>query len=149
MAIRTEGDITINRPRAEVFDYLAHGERLPEYIDDFELVAHEQDGEPAQGHVYSYRMKRGAEGTFEWSEFRPHDRLAWTGPAVKQGPGSMRPSGSWELTEHEGHTHVKLVMSPEPGGLFKLLAPLMKRSMAKGNERGLQKLKTRLEGGGS
>ena len=149
MAIRTEGDITINRPRAEVFDYLAHGERLPEYIDDFELVAHEQDGEPAQGHVYSYRMKRGAEGTFEWSEFRPHDRLAWTGPAVKQGPGSMRPSGSWELTEHEGHTHVKLVMAPEPGGLFKLLAPLMKRSMAKGNERGLQKLKTRLEGGGS
>jgi uncharacterized protein YndB with AHSA1/START domain len=147
MAIRTEGDITINRPRAEVFDYLAHGERLPEYIDDFELVAHEQDGEPAQGHVYSYRMKRGAEGTFEWSEFRPHDRLAWTGPAVKQGPGSMRPSGSWELTEHEGHTHVKLVMAPEPGGLFKLLAPLMKRSMAKGNERGLQKLKARLEGG--
>jgi uncharacterized protein YndB with AHSA1/START domain len=149
MAIRTEGDITINRPRAEVFDYLAHGERLPEYIDDFELVAHEQGGEPAQGHVYSYRMKRGAEGTFEWSEFRPHDRLAWTGPAVKQGPGSMRPSGSWELTEHEGHTHVKLVMAPEPGGLFKLLAPLMKRSMAKGNERGLQKLKARLEGGGS
>jgi|SRR5215211_2217925 len=149
MAIRTEGDITIARPRAEVFDYLAHGERLPEYIDDFESVTHEQEGEPGEGHVYSYRMRRGAEGTFEWTEFRPHDRLAWRGPAVKQGPGTMRPSGAWELSEEDGGgTHVRLVMAPEPGGLFKLFAPLMKRGMAKGNERGLANLKARLEGGG-
>jgi uncharacterized protein YndB with AHSA1/START domain len=149
MAIRTEGEITINRPRTEVFDYLAHGERLPEYIDDFERVTHEQEGEPGQGHVYSYKMKRGAEGTFEWTEFRPNDKLAWDGPAVKQGPGSMRPSGWWELSEANGGTRVHLVMAPEPGGLFKLMAPLMKRSMSKGNERALGVLKSRLEGGGS
>jgi uncharacterized protein YndB with AHSA1/START domain len=147
MAIRTEGEITIDRPAADVFDYLAHGERLPEYIDDFERVSHEQEGPPGQGHVYSYKMKRGAEGTFEWTDFRPNDKLAWSGPAVKQGPGSMRPVGWWELSEHDGHTHVTLVMAPEPGGLFKLMAPLMRRGMARGNERGLQKLKSRLEAG--
>jgi len=147
MSIRTEGHVTIDRPAAEVFEYLTHGEHLPEYIDDFEVVSHEQPGAPAQGHVYSYKMKRGAEGTFEWTEFRPNDKLAWSGPAVKQGPGSMRPSGWWELSEHDGHTHVTLVMTPEPGGLFTLLAPLMKRTMTKGNARALEKLKARLEGG--
>src|SRR6478736_6836828 len=145
MAIHAEAEITIDRPRSEVFEFLARGERLPEYIDDFETVTHEEPGEPARGHVYSYKMKRGAEGTFEWKEFQPHDRLAWSGPRVKQGPGSMRPVGHWQLSDQGAGTHVKLVMEPEPGGLFKLMAPLMKASMSKGNERALEKLKTLIE----
>lgn len=149
MAIHTEAEITIDRPRNEVFEFLAHGERLPEYIDDFETVTHEEPGEPARGHVYSYKMKRGAEGTFEWKEFHPYDALAWSGPAVKQGPGSMRPVGHWELKDEGGGTHVKLVMQPEPGGLFKLMAPLMKGSMRKGNQRALEKLKRILESDGA
>jgi len=144
MGIRTEAQITVNRPASEVFDYLAHAERLPEYVDDFESVTHEEPGAPAQGHVYSYRMKRGAEGTFEWTDFRP-ERLAWSGPKAKLGPGSMKPSGWWELTEVDGATRVKLVMTPEPGGLFKLMAPFMKMGMARGNERALEKLKANLE----
>jgi uncharacterized protein YndB with AHSA1/START domain len=147
MAIHTEGEITINRPRSEVFEFLAQGERLPEYIDDFESVTHEEPGEPARGHVYSYKMKRGAEGTFEWTEFQPYDKLAWSGPRVKQGPGSMRPVGHWQLSDEGAGTHVKLVMEPEPGGLFTLMAPLMKMSMSKGNQRALEKLKGILESG--
>jgi uncharacterized protein YndB with AHSA1/START domain len=149
MAIYTEAEISINRPRAEVFDYLAHAEQLPEYIDEFQSVTHEEAGEPARGHVYSYRMKRGTEGTFEWTEFQPNDRLAWSGPAAKSGPGSMKPSGWWELTDQGAGTHVKLVMTPEPGGLFKLMAPLMKRAMNKGNEKAMHKLKSRLESNGA
>jgi uncharacterized protein YndB with AHSA1/START domain len=150
MGIHTEAEITINRPCSEVFDFLAHGERLPDYIDDFERVTHEEPGDPARGHVYSYRMRRGGvEGTFEWKEFQPHDKIAWTGPRVKQGPGSMRPTGYWELRGDGASTHVKLVMEPEPGGMFKLMAPLMKVAMAKGNERGLAKLKSLLEHDGS
>src|SRR4051794_7366497 len=133
MAIHSEAEITISRPRSEVFDYIAHAERLPEYVDDFEQVAHEEEGEPARGHVYSYRMKRGAEGTFEWTEFSPHDKLAWSGPKAKVGPGSMKPSGQWQLSDAGGGTHLKLVMTPQPGGLFKLMAPLMKMRMTKGN----------------
>lgn len=145
MGIHTEAEITINRARNEVFEFLAHGERLPEYIDAFESVTHEEPGEPARGHVYSYKMKRGAEGTFEWKEFHPYDRLDWSGPKVKQGPGSMRPVGHWELNDDGGGTHVKLVMEPEPGGLFKLMAPLMKAGMKKGNARALASLKQILE----
>jgi uncharacterized protein YndB with AHSA1/START domain len=149
MAIHTEAEITIDKPRSEVFEFLTQGERLPEYIDDFESVTHEEPGEPARGHVYSYRMKRGAEGTFEWKEFQPYDKLAWSGPRVKQGPGSMRPVGHWQLSDEGSGTHVKLVMEPEPGGLFKLMAPLMKMQMSKGNDRALQNLKRILESNGA
>jgi uncharacterized protein YndB with AHSA1/START domain len=148
MAIHTEAEITVDRPRAEVFDYIAHAERLPEYVADFESVNHEESGEPGPGHVYSYKMRRGGvEGTFEWSEFTPHDSLAWKGPRVKSGPGSMQPSGRWELLDEAGGTRVKLVMTPEPGGLFKLFAPLMQAGMRKGNARALEKLKAKLESG--
>jgi uncharacterized protein YndB with AHSA1/START domain len=149
MAIHTEAEITVERARSEVFDYLAHAERMPEYIDDFETVNHEEPGEPARGHVYSYKMKRGAEGTFEWTGFDPHSRLAWAGPAAHMGPGSMKPSGWWELTDDGQGTRIKLVMTPEPGGLFKLMAPLMKMGMRKGNARALGKLKDKLESRGS
>jgi uncharacterized protein YndB with AHSA1/START domain len=149
MAIHTEAEITIDKPRSEVFEFLTQGERLPEYIDDFESVTHDDPGEPARGHVYSYRMKRGAEGTFEWKEFQPSDKLAWSGPRVKQGPGSMRPVGHWQLSDEGSGTHVKLVMEPEPGGLFKLMAPLMKMQMSKGNDRALQNLKRILESNGA
>jgi hypothetical protein len=44
---------------------------------------------------------------------------------------------------------VKLVMTPEPGGLFKLFAPFMSRGMRKGNAKALGLLKQRLEGGSS
>ena len=91
-------------------------------------------------------MNRGpAAGTFEWTEFQPHDRLAWHGPPAKAGPGSMEPSGRWELSETGSGTHVKLVMTPQPGGLFKLMAPFMRMGMRKGNQQALQRLKDRLE----
>jgi uncharacterized protein YndB with AHSA1/START domain len=148
MAIHTEAEINIDRPRTEVFDYLAHAESLPVYVNDFETVSHEEPGEPARGHVYSYRMKRGGvEGTFEWTDFQPHERLAWAGPPAKSGPGSMKPSGWWELTDAGAGTHVKLVMTPEPGGLFKLMAPFMKGGMTRGNAKALQRLKDQLENG--
>ena len=150
MAIHTEAETTIRRPRGEVFDFLSHAEHLPDYVDDFASVAHEEPGAPARGHVYSYKMKRGGvEGTFEWTEFQPGEKLAWAGPRVKSGPGSMRPTGFWELSDDDGGTHVKLVMEPEPGGLFKLMAPFMKPSMAKGNVRALEKLKMQLEANGA
>lgn len=143
--MQIESEITVGRPRAEVFDYIARGERLPDYVSDFEWVRQDSDGQPTLGTSYSYKMARGAQGTFEWTEFQPHSRLAWHGPPAKAGPGSMEPAGWWELTEAGGGTRVKLVMAPKPGGLFKLMAPLMARSMSKGNAKALALLKGQLE----
>jgi uncharacterized protein YndB with AHSA1/START domain len=147
--VHIESETTIARPRQEVFEYLAHGERLPEYVTDFAEVQQTSPGEPARGTEYSYRMSRGAAGTFEWTEFEAPTRLAWHGPPAKAGPGSMEPSGWWELTDAGGGTHVKLVMTPKPGGLFKLLAPFMSGGMRKGNAAALGRLKERLEANGT
>jgi hypothetical protein len=74
-------------------------------------------------------------------------KLAWHGPPAKGGPGSMEPSGWWELAEDGATTRVKLVMSPKPGGLFRLLAPLMERQMRRGDVEALRLLKQQIEGG--
>ena len=144
--MQVEAETSIARAPSDVFAYLARAEELPRYVEDFESVRQESSGDPALGTTYSYKMKRGAEGTFEWTEFQPDSRLSWHGPAVKAGPGSMGPSGWWELSEEGGGTHVKLVMTPKPGGLFKLMSPFMASGMRKGNARALELLKQQLEG---
>jgi uncharacterized protein YndB with AHSA1/START domain len=141
-----EAEITVERPRAEVFDYIARGEKLPEYVTDFSWVKQDSDGEPTLGTTYSYKMARGAEGTFNWTEFEPSSRLAWHGPPAKAGPGSMEPSGRWELSDAGTGTRVKLVMTPKPGGLFRMMAPLMAMTMRRGNAAALLRLKGKLEG---
>lgn len=144
--MQIESDITVDRPTSEVFAYIARAEYLPEYVTEFQTVEQVGQGAPGRGTQYSYKMTRGAEGTFEWTTFEPDSRLAWEGPAVKVGPGSMAPAGWWELSAASGGgTRVKLVMAPTPGGLFKLLAPFMAAGMRKGNDQALERLKGRLE----
>ena len=143
--MQVESEITVNRPLQDVFDYIAHAEYLPEYVSDFESVQQVSDGAPQMGTQYSYKMKRGAQGTFQWTRFESPRGLAWEGPAVKAGPGSMQPAGWWEISEAGGGTSVKLVMAPRPGGLFKLLAPFLAAGMRKGNEQALERLKQKLE----
>jgi hypothetical protein len=58
----------------------------------------------------------------------------------------MEPSGWWELSDVNGDTRVKLVMTPKPGGLFRVIAPLMAGGMRKGNAKALERLKKKLEG---
>jgi len=129
-----------------VFDYIARAERLPEYVVEFAWCRQASEGEPTRGTTYEYKMSRGqAEGTFEWTEFEPHTKLAWHGPPAKSGPGTVEPAGRWELTDAGAGTRVKLVMAPKPGGLFKLMAPLMSKGMRKGNARALERLKQQLE----
>ena len=145
--MRIESETTINRPAQDVFDYLAHAEYLPEYVTDFEAVSQETEGEPGIETMYSYKMTRGARGTFKWTRFDRPTHLEWQGPPVKAAPGSMQPAGWWELSAVGASTHVKLVMAPTPGGLFRFLAPMMAAGMRKGNANALERLKQRLERG--
>jgi uncharacterized protein YndB with AHSA1/START domain len=144
--MQVESETTIARPRTEVFDYIARAELLPGYVTQFASVQQVSPGEPGRGTEYSYKMARGqTEGTFEWTEFEPPARLAWHGPPAKAGPGSMEPSGWWELSDEGDGTRVKLVMATKPGGLFVILAPLMTSSMRKGNEQALDRLRQQIE----
>ena len=143
--MQVEAEISIARPRAQVFDYLARSEHLPDYATDFVWVKQTTHGEPGLGTEYSYKMKRGTEGTFTRTEFEPHDRLAWHGPSAKAGPGSMEPAGRWELSDAPGGTTVKLVMAPKAHGLLRLLAPMISSGIRKNLPVALERLKQTLE----
>lgn len=147
--MRVEAEISVQRARPEVFEYLRDAQRLPEYMTEFATVEQLSEGGPRTGTKYRYTMARGqAEGSFEWTKFVPSSHLAWSGPAVKAGLGTMQPAGWWDLSDGPGgSTVVKLVMAPQPGGLFKLLAPFMAEGMRKSNQQSLAKLKQRLEEG--
>ena len=146
--MQVESETVVQRPREQVFDFIARAERLPEYVTEFAWVEQIAPGQPGLGTEYRYKMERGqAEGTFAWTEFERPAKLAWHGPPARSGPGSMEPAGWWELSESGGGTRVKLVMAPRPGGLFRLLAPLMSMGMRRGNARALQRLRDQLEGG--
>ena len=148
MAIDVGESVEIRRPAAEVFDYLAHGENMPRWMNIFETVEQEPAGPPAKGTTYRYKMAtRGkAESTFEWSEFEPAHRLAWHGPPVSTGPGSLEPSGEYELEERAGATTVTMRMRPKTTGLMSILSPLLNRSMRKEAAENVQRLKQTLEG---
>lgn len=143
--MEVEAETTVARPVQEVFDYLAHAEYLPEYMSDFETVTLASGGPPGPGAEYRYKMKRGGEGTFKWTRFEPTTALAWEGPPVKVGPGSMEPAGRWELSPAGDRTRIRFVMAPRPGGLFKWLAPFMAAAMRRENVVALERLKERLE----
>jgi hypothetical protein len=46
--VQVESEITVERSRADVFGYIARGERLPEYVTEFAWVKQVSDGEAAR-----------------------------------------------------------------------------------------------------
>ena len=149
MAIDVGESVEIHRPAGEIFDYLAHGENMPRWMSIFETVEPESGEPPHQGSKYHYKMStRGkAESTFEWTDFEPARRLAWHGPPISSGPGSLEPAGEYVLEEHDGATRVTMRMHPKTTGLMSLLSPLMARSMRKEATSNMARLKQTLESG--
>lgn len=145
--MQVDAETIVARPCAEVFTYLSHAEHMPEYMPEFASVEQASRGQPGAGTRYRYTLARGeTRGTFEWTRFERDSHLAWRGPKVKAGPGSMQPAGWWEISPCAEGTRVKLVMAPTPGGLLKVLAPFLAAGLRKGNEQTLRRLKVRLEG---
>jgi uncharacterized membrane protein len=147
MAIDVRSDADIGRPASEVFAFLADGENMPRWMDVFETVRKASDGPVGQGTTYKYKMaRRGrAESTFVWSEYEPDRKLAWHGPPVSAGPGSLEPNGDYVLEDRDGTTHVTMRMNPKTTGLMSLMSPLMARSMRKEAAGNMQRLKQVLE----
>jgi uncharacterized membrane protein len=150
MAIDVGESVEIRCPARDVFDYLAHGENMPRWISVFEKVEQDSEGPPAKGTIYRYRMasRRRPESTFEWTEFEPGRKLAWEGPAIAVGLGTLEPSGEYELSECDGATRVTMRMHPKTTGIATLLSPLMSRSMRKEAAENVQRLKETLEARG-
>jgi uncharacterized membrane protein len=138
-------EVTIGRPPEKVFPVVADGERLPEWMEDFERVEQLSEGPPALGTEYSYKFKRSPESTFEWSEFEPGRRVAWSGPPLKTGPGSLQPRGGIDVEPAPEGSRVRVTLDPLPGGVMKAMLPLLRRSMRNGAVQSLSRLKALVE----
>ncbi len=145
MALDISREIEVGRPPGEVFDYLAHGENMPSWMDEFVEVRQLSEGPPARGTTYSYKMKRGADSTFEWTQFEPSRKLAWHGPPAGSGLARVEPQGNWTLEPSGGGTLVRMTMNPELHGIMKLFGPVMARQIRKGSEDDFQRLKANIE----
>ena len=119
----------ISRPAIEVFNFLADGENMPRWMDQIDSVVQTSSGGAAKGTSYKYKMRRGPESTFEWCEFEPNRRLAWTGPPIEGTVGSIATDGSYTLEERDGTTQVTVSFRPEMSGMKKLIRPMMRRSL--------------------
>ena len=138
-------EVEVARPATEVFDYLADGEKMPRWMKEFTAVQKVSEGPIGQGTEFRYQDKRGNDSTYQLSEYKPPDRLAWHGAPVKMPGGSVVPDGYYDIHEHDGHTHVVMHMQPHLNGLAKLMSPLMAAGIRRSSRDYVRNLKADLE----
>ncbi len=141
--MHVERTVTIARPAELVFDYIASGSLSCEWragVRELTLMS----SFTGQGAVYRQIIAgpagRDIDCDYVITGYDPPRRLDFT---VVSGPA--RPTGSFELVERNGHTHVTLCLDAAPRGLRRLVAPLWARVLRNEVDE-LDQLKNVLEG---
>ena len=120
-----QGDIVINRPIDEVFDFAADERNEPKYnpqMTSAEMVTQGPIGLGSKFHSVMTGVGRGAVMTIELTEF---DRPRRLGSATHLS--SMDINGTL-LFEAQGQgTKMTWIWNIEPRGFYKLIGPIMRR----------------------
>lgn len=110
--------ITIHRPAADVFAYIADGENAPRYRSGVLDVAHVSG--QGVGAVFKQGVKgpggRRIDADYEVTAFEPSRRLAFKAIA-----GPVRPTGEWRLAEVADGTELTFALNAEIGGIARLV----------------------------
>lgn len=113
-----ERTIQIDRPIAEVFAFVADGEKAQQWRPGV-LEMSKKSGE-GQGSVYRQVVKgpggRKIDADYEITEYQSPEHLAFRAIA-----GPVRPAGSYDLKDDDGKTSLTFRLSVELSGLKKLL----------------------------
>jgi uncharacterized protein YndB with AHSA1/START domain len=118
--------ITIARPVGDVFAFLADGENDKQWrggVIEMTRLA-------GQGVGATYRQivagpgGRRIDADVEITEFVPDQRIAF-----RTTKGSVRPTGSYDLRAGDGGTVVTFRLAAELGGVKKLMAPMVAKTM--------------------
>ena len=145
MAIEVRRAVTVNKPRAEVYDFWRRLEQLPRFMTHLESVAERGDG------VSHWVAKAPAGGTVEWDaeivEEREGELIAWRSrerAAGRQG-GTVRfvdgPAGRG--TE----VHVALTYDPPAGAVWAAVAKVFGEEPDQQVREDLRRFKRLLETG--
>ena len=140
-----EGNVTINRPVADVFAFILDGTKNPLWrpaVSDIERVAGKPDG---VGAVFKQGVKgpggRHIDADYEIIELKPNETIKFQ---VIAGPA--RPTGTYEFKSLGDSTSVKFTLHYDGKGLMGWLMDGMINRTMQGEVAMLSNLKTYLEG---
>jgi len=141
--MKVERNISIARPPAEVFSYIADVRNDPSWHTDVLEVSSSTDA-VGMGTVFNVRVKPSmgvSEGTMTVSRFEPGRLIEFQGRMGKMAPLVTN------ICEQEAEgTRVTRRVELEPPGAMRVMSPMIKRMIAKSNDGFLANLKKLLEG---
>jgi uncharacterized membrane protein len=136
-----ENSIVINRPRSEVFAFVADHENDPKWrpgVADIKRASGE-----GQGAIYTQGVTgplgKRIDADFEVTAYQPDTLLAFRTLA-----GPVRPEGSFRFEDADGGTRVTFTLNADLTGGKRLMAPMVGKSM-RGEVAALDNLKRVLE----
>lgn len=142
-SIRIEHSLEIERPRAEVFDFMSDHDHLPAWTVGVKRAKQTTPGPIGVGTTYAVvgrTLGRRVESTYELIEFEPSTRFA--------GRMESRLFSIDETYQFEGdgdQTTVRLTADATPRRFMRLLAPLLGVAVDRQIKTDHQRLKTILE----
>jgi hypothetical protein len=146
VAVDVQTEIEIRRPRAEVAAYAADPNNATAWYRNIERVDWETPPPLAVGSRVAFVARflgRRLEYTYEIREYVPGERLVMS---TADGPFAMETTYVWSDTA-TGGTKMALRNRGGPTGFSRIVAPVMATAVRRANQKDLQQLKERLEGG--
>ena len=120
--------IVINRPKKEVFDFLANGLNNPKWRSSVIDISLAEGSQSQLGAVYKQGSKgpfgRRIDADYKIVELEPNAKIVFqviTGPA--------RPTGKFLLADSGTNTELTFALNFEPKGFAKLLGPMVQKTM--------------------
>lgn len=125
--LRLEISLHIDRPVAEVFNYLNDPAKMPEWNSTMEEATASETPVKAGTRIHTRvrGLGRTIEGTLEVVEYEPNKRVAWK----SDEPFPLK--GSYTFQAENGGTRLVAAAEAEPGGFFKLGEPILARIVKK------------------
>jgi len=121
-----ESSIVVNRPRSDVFAFVADHENDPAWRPGV-LDIKRASGE-GQGAVYTQGVKgpmgKRIDADFEVTAYQPDTLLAFRTLA-----GPVRPEGTYRFEDADGGTRVTFSLNANLRGAQRLMAPMVAKSM--------------------
>jgi hypothetical protein len=136
--------IIISRPREDVAPYAADPANAPEWYVNIESARWLTDPVLQVGSRVAFSARflgRTLSYVYEIVQFDPLDRLVMR---TAEGPFPMETTYVWAPAGPNA-TRMELRNTGNPRGFFRMLGPLLERSMRKANSKDLQNLKKLLE----
>ncbi len=142
--VTVEHEVTVSRPRAEVFVYLADPRNLPEWQSSVLETRMEAEGPVAVGSRWTEVRRvlgRGMEAGVEVTEYEPDRRFS-----VRSVAGPVRFNVEHTLEEADGGTRIRIVGRGEQSGFVaKLGDRLVARQAKQAFQSDFARLKDRVE----